>query len=270
MKTKFATRSFITCPPEKVLLELDLSAAESHVVARLADDPNMIDQLDNGDLHLYSAKNIYQDPTLTKADELKRYIGKKMNHSCAYRASAIKVAEFINKEGAMTVSVAQVKVWHARWHTAFNIKSWWADIESRLRSNNGVLTTAYGKKRKFWGFYDNDLLKAATAFEPQSVVSYHMDGAIHPELNIAGGLLEIQKQITSRNPEIKMINTSHDSVLIECPRDISTEIAIHCKTLLTRPLIVNGHMFTIPVDCERYDRRWKEDGEKLVGDTFRG
>jgi len=268
MKQKLAVRSFITCDPANVLLELDLSAAESHVVARLANDSNMIEQLDHGDLHLYSARNIYQDPSLTKVDELKRYIGKKMNHSCSYRASAIKVAEFINKEGAMTVSVAQVRVWHARWHTAFNIKYWWQDIEQRLRDNNGTLTTAYGKKRKFWGFYDNDLLKAATAFEPQSVVSYHMDGAVHPELGIVGGLLEIQNQITSKQSEIKLINTSHDSVLIECPRVISTEIAIHCKTLLTRPLIVNGHLFTIPVDCERYDRRWKEDGEKLVGDTF--
>lgn len=270
-KQKVAVRSFVTCEPENVLLELDLSAAESWVVAHKVDTPIMREQLTSGDLHLYSARMIYQDESLTKADELKRYMGKKMNHSCGYRAQPEMVASGINKEGGITVSVRQVRIWHERWHAAFNIKPWWDDIEGRLRRDNGVLITAYGKKRKFWGWIDNNLLKAATAFEPQSVVSYHMDGAVHPELGVKGGLIEIQKQITSRSKnEIKLINTSHDSVLIECPRSISLEIALRCKELLTRPLMVNGHTFTIPVDCERYDRRWKEDAEQLKGDKFTG
>ena len=266
---KAAVRSFISCAPGNVLLELDLSAAESWVVAHLASDQNMIEQLKTGDLHLYSARMIYQNPNLTKADKDFRYIGKKMNHSCGYRASAEKVTEFINKEGQTTVSVRQTRVWHDRWHAAFNIKYWWADIEERLRRDNGTLVTAYGKKRKFWGFINSDLLKAATAFEPQSVVSYHMDGAIHPDIGIAGGLIEIQRQISMPSKgEIKLLNTSHDSVLIECPRGPSLDIALQCKDLLTRPLSVRGQTFTIPVDCERFDRRWKEDGEELKGDKF--
>jgi len=266
---KAAIRSFITCAPENVLIELDLSAAESWVVAHLANDQNMIEQLNEGDLHLYSAKMIYQNSLLTKLDKTERYIGKKMNHSCGYRASAEKIAEFINKEGEMTVSVRQVRTWHTRWHASFNIKLWWADIEERLRRDNGTLTTAYGKKRKFWGFINSDLLKAATAYEPQSVVSYHLDGAIHPDLGIKGGIIEIQKQITEPSKgAIKLLNTSHDSLLLECPRTSSLDITLQCKALLLRPLMVRGSVFTIPVDCERFDRRWKEDGESLRGDKF--
>lgn len=273
-KQKVALRSMITRPPGKVILELDLSAAESHVVARLADDPNMIYHLENGDLHLYSAKNIYENESLTKKNNpIERYIGKKMNHSCAYRASPTKVAEFINKEGEMTVSVAQVKIWHERWHRSFRIKYWWDDIERRLNENNGLLITAYGKPERFWltrdlyGRISSDDLKAATAFEPQSVVSHHMDGRIHPELGISGGLIEIQRQITKPSKgEILLINTSHDSCLLEVPEQLSLEVALHAKSLLTRPLVVNGHTFTIPVDCERYNRRWKESPEKLGDD----
>jgi DNA polymerase I-like protein with 3'-5' exonuclease and polymerase domains len=268
-KQKVAIRSFITCEPQNVLLELDLSAAEAWIVAHKIDSPIMREQLAHGDLHLYSAMMIYQRSDLTKADKMERYMGKKMNHSNNYRAGAEMVATGINKEGGFTVSVRQVRIWWDRWHAAFNIKPWWDDIEYKLRRDNGTLVTAYGKKRKFWGWINNDLLKAATAFEPQSVVSYHMDGAVHPDLGVRGGLLEIQRQITKpSNNEIKLINTSHDSVLIECPRLISLEIAQRCKELLTRPLVVNGHTFTIPVDCERYDRRWKEDGESLVDGSF--
>lgn len=265
MKIKHAIRSIITCAPTNDLIELDLSGAESWIVAHLADDENMIRELTSGDLHWYSAHGIYDVDYNSPKDKDQRYIGKKMNHSCGYRAKPPKVAEFINKEGKMTVSVRQVERWHEKWHRTFpNIRGvWWREIDEKLFRDR-TLITPYGKKRKFYGFLtDDDTLKQATAFIPQSTVSYHLDGAIHPELGIAGGLLEIKRQITDANPEILLIQTAHDSVLIECPKTISTEIAQHCKELLTRPLIVNGHTFTIPVDCERYPRRWKEDGEKM-------
>jgi DNA polymerase I-like protein with 3'-5' exonuclease and polymerase domains len=267
-KKKAAIRSFITCAPANVLIELDLSAAESWCVAHLANDQNMIQQLELGQLHQYSARMIFRDPSITKANKTEYYIGKRMNHLCGYRGSPEMLTTTINKDGEITVALRQIKVYHKLWHSTYNITNWWADIERRLRNNDGTLITAYGKKRKFWGFFNSDLLKAATAFEPQSLVSYHMDGAVHPDIGIPGGLLEIQRQITIPYPSIRLINTSHDSVLIECPRPISLEIALRCKALLTRPLMIHGQTFTIPVDCERYDRRWKEDGERLVGERF--
>lgn len=265
----YPIRSQITAPKDYCIVELDLSAAEAHVVARLSNDENMIFQLEHGDIHLYTARGIYENPNLTKDDNpMERYIGKKTNHTLNYQGSAEIVTKSINKEGQITVSVKQVRVWVQRWHSLFNVKTWWDDVEYKLRNNDMTLVTAYGKKRKFWGFLNDEVKRAATAFEPQSVVSYHLDGAIHPELGIKGGLFEIQNQITNKHKEIKIINTAHDSVVLEMPTKVSTEIALQCKALLERPLMVNGHIFTIPVDCERFDRRWKEDGEHLKGEHF--
>lgn len=263
---KVAIRSQICAPKGKVLIELDLSAAESWVVAHLSNDSNMQYQLAFGDLHSFTAQNIYRNPEIDKSElwKIERYIGKKTNHGSSYRMSAPTMAATINKEGGITVSIAQVKIWMERWHALYNLRYWWSEIDDKLRKG-GVITTAYGKRRRFWGFAnDTETQRQATAFEPQSVVSYHMDGKIHPELGIPGGLLEIKRLICDKNLEVLMTNTSHDSVILEAPERESTEIAIHAASLLKRPLIVNGQQFTIPVDCERYPHRWKEDGEALT------
>lgn len=252
----------IVASPGYSLISVDLSAAESWVVAHLANDSNMKRELAGGDLHSFSARVIYSIPQGQPVEDGQRYMGKKMNHSCAYRTSPNMLTIAINKEGGMTVSLPQVKRWHERWHAAFHIKYWWIEIEDKLRATR-TLTTCYGKRRRFYGIWNNDLLKEATAFEPQSTVAYHMNGAIHPELGIPGGLREIRKQITGPNPEIRMIQTAHDSVLIECPKAVELEIAERVSRLLYRPLIVNGQEFTIPVDCVIYPERWEENGQKM-------
>ena len=255
-------RSIIRAPTDYSLISIDLSAAESWVVAHLASDANMKRELATGDLHSFSARVIYNKQEGAPVEKQERDMGKTMNHSCAYRTSPNMLTMAINKKGGMVVSLPQVKRWHERWHRVFNIRYWWMEVEEKLRLTR-TLTTCYGKRRRFYGIWNNDLLKEATAYEPQSTVGYHMNGAIHPDLGIPGGIRDIRNQITSRNPEIRMIQTAHDSVLIECPKAVELEIAERASRLLHRPLVVNGQEFTIPVDCVIYPERWEEDGKKM-------
>ncbi len=259
-------RSIIRAPKGKVLLAHDLSAAESWVVAHLANDQNMKRELDGGDLHSYSACLVYTLPvdlSLEKKERYKhvsktqRYIGKKTNHSKAYRTSPRKGAEFINKEGGVTVSEAQVKVWFDRWDAGYNLRYWWNEIDSKLNKDRTLITT-YGRKRIFYGLWNNDLLKEATAYEPQSTVADHMNGNVHDDLGIEGGILTVKNKIFDKHSEIKGIQTAHDSLLTECPEEIAEEVGEQITDILRRPLIVNGEMFTIPVDFDIYDHRWTE------------
>lgn len=260
---KLPLRSIICAPAGKSLISLDLSAAETWIVAHLANDPNMISQLATGDIHSFSARVVFEKSLADPVSEQERYIGKKVNHSASYRTSPYKMCEFINKEGNITVSLHQVKQWHARWHSTFMIRQWWNDIEERLRIQNRRLTTTYKRSRTFYGLWNDDLLKEATAYEPQSTVADHMRGRLHPELQIPGGIREIRKQITSQYPEILEIQTAHDSILLECPTSLVSEIGERCYRLLKRPLIIRDSTFTIPVDCDIYPERWGEGKRKL-------
>ena len=264
--SKLAIRSMYHAPPGKLLCAFDLSAAEAWIVAYLARDENMKRELRDGDLHSFSACGIFDIPVdLNIAGKKKyahvpkeqRYVGKKMNHAGNYRTGPFKIAEFINKEGIISISVAEAKKFHAKWLSTFNLQNWWSEIDY-IASTTRTMTTEYGFRRKFWGVYNDDLKKEMTAFEPQSTVADHMHGAVHPELGIRGGNLGIYHDIVKPSRgEIVMCNTAHDSVMLEVPKALVESVVPHVISLLRRPLIIKGEEFTIPVDAE-VGERWGE------------
>jgi DNA polymerase I-like protein with 3'-5' exonuclease and polymerase domains len=263
---KYPIRSQYCAPPSKLLCGFDLSAAEAWVVAYLANDPNMKRELANGDLHSFSAIGIFDIkvdlsvPGKEKYSHItkeQRYVGKKMNHAGNYRTGPFKIAEFINKEGIISISVAEAKKFHAKWLSTFNLHNWWSEIDY-IAASSRTMTTVYGFRRKFWGVYNDDLKKEMTAFEPQSTVADHMHGAVQRELGIRGGNLAIYEDIVlpSRGA-IAMCNTAHDSVMLEVPKSLVSSIVPEVISLLRRPLIIKGEQFTIPVDAE-VGERWGE------------
>jgi len=263
---KLPIRSMYVAPKGKTLCGFDLSAAEAWIVAYLAADENMKRELAGGDLHSYSAVGIFDltvdlsVPGKAKYKDIpdeKRYVGKKMNHAGNYRTGPFKIAEFINKEGIISISVADAKRFHQKWLATFNLQNWWNEIDM-IANSTRVMKTVYGFERRFWGVYGDDLKKEMTAFEPQSTVADHMHGAVHPELGIRGGNLGIYEDIVLPSKgEIAMCNTAHDSVMLEVPTPLVSSVVEQCISLLKRPLVVKGEMFTIPVDAE-VGERWKE------------
>lgn len=265
--TKLPLRSMYVAPKGKMLCAFDLSAAEAWIVAYLSSDSNMKRELDGGDLHSFSATGIFDiavDLTIPGKkkyagliSEEQRYVGKKMNHAGNYRTGPFKIAEFINKEGMISISVADAKRFHAKWLGTFNLQNWWSEIDY-IASTTRTMQTVYGFRRKFWGIYGDDLKKEMTAFEPQSTVADHMHGAIQPEVGVRGGNLAIYEDIVLPSKgEIVMNNTAHDSVMLEVPIQLVNEIVPQVISLLRRPLIIKGEQFTIPVDAE-VGERWKE------------
>lgn len=269
---KFAIRSMIHAPPGYTLISLDLSQAEAWVVAYLAFDDKMKTALSKGDIHTLTGCMFFDIPydsiedTKTMADrgsitKEQRYTGKKGNHAFNYRMGPERAAQVINKEGIISVTVKQTKIYHKKYHEFYNLKGWWNDIESTIKATR-TITTPYGFKRKFYGEWNDSLWKAATAFVPQSTIADHMFGAIQKENPHPGGLLEIKRQILDRTREIRATNTSHDSVILEVPVPIYKEIAEQAAGLLRRPMVVNGEEFTVPVDAE-VGERWGQDMEKI-------
>jgi len=258
MKQSYPIRSIIRARDGCSLISVDLSAAEAWIVAYLANDLNMQRELREGDVHKFAASIVFQKALEDVTKIERNEVGKPCNHSLNYRTSANKLCETINKKGVITVSLPAAKTYWNRWHSVFNVRFWWSEIDDKLRRDR-TLVTPYGRKRTFFGLWNDDLLKEATAYVPQSTVADHMNGNVQDELGIEGGLLTIHNRIIKKHDdEIKMIQTAHDSVVIETPRTIISEIAEEVVSILRRPLVVNGETFTIPVDCDIYPERWGE------------
>lgn len=260
---KYKIRSMICAPKGKVFVSCDLSQAETWVVAYLSNSVEMKDALLNSDIHKRTAAAIYnREFNLVTVDE--RYTGKRINHASSYRMSPERFTQVYNKDSPIPISIKQSREYSLIWHNLYpEIKDfWWRDIESQLNKSRS-LTTPYGRKRIFFQQWGQDLFKEATAFVPQSTVADHFNGMLHPKLGILGGLLEIKRQIVDKYPgEIKIVNQSHDSAMLEVPLRMATEIGLQCMSQLRRPIPINGEECTIPVDCE-IGERWGEL-EKLV------
>jgi hypothetical protein len=249
MKQKF--RSMFIAPPGKYLLSIDLSQAESWVTAYEAKDENMKFSLQNGDIHTDTAVVIHDKPKEEISKEM-RYGAKRINHGSNYGMGAQKQAETINLESNeppyLIVTVPQVKIWQDKWHGHYwRIREWHGEIREKVRLDKTLINT-YGARRTFYGQVpigdSGNFWNECYSEIPQSTIAYHFTGMVHPQLGIKGGLKEIRRQIGIP------INMSHDSCILEVDKNIINEVAELAISLMKRPMIINGEIFTIPVDAE--------------------
>lgn len=250
----------IVAPKGKLLVSIDLSQAETWVSAFLANEPNMKNSLMNGDIHRDTAAYLDNCPA-DQVTPTARYTGKRCNHALTYRMSYLRLVQVVNKESDkppyVVLSYPQGKRIFERWHQLYNLKNWWSQIEYELGQNARTLTTPYGRVRTFFAGWGQELFKEATAYVPQSTVADHLNGAVHPELGIEGGLLTVYRKFVKQKNIISIINQSHDSFIAEVDKRLVDEIGPQLVGLIKRPLVVNGETFTIPVDCE-VGERWGE------------
>lgn len=249
----------VCAPKGKLFVACDLSQAETWIVAWLANEQTMKHFLLTSDIHTETGAWIFDKPFAEVITE-ERYIGKQNNHASAYDMRAPRMAQVINKKSDeppyVTVTIPQCRKFQEKWHGLFpGIHMWHNDTKNQLSQNNFTLVTPYGRKRQFFGNWDDQLFKKAYAHVPQSTVSDHFHGCVQVELGIEGGLLGVRKNIVT--DEIKLINDSHDSCMLEVPKEVALEIGERVRAQLLRPLIVNGEEVTIPVDLE-IGERWGE------------
>jgi DNA polymerase I - 3''-5'' exonuclease and polymerase domains len=273
---QYKIRSMVIAPKDHVLVQFDFSQAESWIVAFLSNEQNMKNALMYGDIHTETAGSAlfykhtgcnHQWVKKTKTCSVcgkvvtteMRYSGKRTNHASAYRMKGPKLATIINKDSDkppyVTVTNREAKDYIDGWHSYYNIKGWWHEVEEQLNRNRTIIT-CYGRKRVFYSAWGEELFREATAHEPQSTVADHANGAIHPELGIKGGFLEVYNQFHVPG-RIQIINQSHDSILNIVHKKDLDDIVPQIHKLLARPIALRGEMFTIPVDCE-YGERWGE------------
>jgi hypothetical protein len=210
----------ITAPKGKLLVACDLSQAETWVVAWLANEQNMKHFLLTSDIHTETAREIFDKRGDIEIITEERYIGKQNNHANSYDMGPVRQAQIINKKSDeppyVTVTIPQCRGFQAKWHGLYlGIRPWHGSIKYDLQANNMTLITPYGRKRQFFGNWDETLWKKAYAHIPQSTVSDHFHGVVQPELGIKGGFRTVCETICT--DEIRIVNDSHDSCMLEVP-----------------------------------------------------
>jgi DNA polymerase-1 len=124
-------------------------------------------------------------------------------------------------------------------------KEWWRYVEAQLRSVH-QLTTILGRQRYFFGnARDPDIIRAAVAYEPQSVTADTIDR----------GILKLWKS----NLPIQILLQVHDSVLFQFPEEMEDEIVPKALKMIEQDVqLKGGRTFRIPAEA-KVGYNWSDD-----------
>lgn len=203
-------RRMLVADPGKKMAYVDLEQAESRVVAFCSGDENYIKAFDSGDLHTTVAKMCW--PELPWEGNMKadrkvadqpyyrhfsyRDIAKRLGHATNYNGAARTLA------GILKIPEDVVVRFQEAYFRAFPvIKRWHSEVARKLQTQ-GYIVTALGRKRNFLGRrWDDNTLREAIAFEPQSTV---------------GEILNLFLWRVWKNaPTVEILAQIHDAILFQ-------------------------------------------------------
>jgi len=229
--------SFIA-DPGCLLYKVDLSQVESRLVAYMSQDLNMMRVFeDGGDIHCLVASMLYGIP-LNKLNKQspERDPAKVVGHAANYKVGPNKLS---SEAG---VSVAEAKVLLEKYYSRFNIGKWHDSVVEELAKNRSI-TTPFGRKRKFFGMWSDELFRSAIAHNPQSTAVDHINQA----------LTRIYKRIPK---DIKFLLQVHDELVFNCPKGKIQYLDTIVRNELKKPIIINNREVIIPLDIQ-IGQTWK-------------
>ena len=221
-----------------IFLGADLSQAEARVVAWLAKEERLIQLFESGgDIHRKTAGMIFgKEEAEVSQDE--RQMAKRIVHASNYGMGPRKFAQTAG------VREGEARRLQDRYFAAFpKIKVWHLQIQDTLRRTR-ILRTPMGRIRQFLASWNEELLREAYAYVPQSTVSDILND----------GLIQLW-----RTSQAELLLQVHDSVVVQCPEGLETVEGVKGALLgcLTRTILINGRPLTIPVDV-KVGRNWEE------------
>ncbi len=249
-------RQIFVADEGKKLAYLDLEQAESRVTAYVSGDEAYIEACESDDLHVFVAKMVWPelnwsgDPELDKEKAeatfwhhwSRRDLSKRGGHLLNYYGQPKSNAKNLH------VSIEVMTKFYRNYFRVFKgIKQIHSDVSIEIQTGRPPrIVTPLGRARLFFGrSYDDDVLRKAIAYRPQSTVA--------DILNL--GMWRIWKYM----PDVQLLAQLHDAVLIQYDDDprVEQDVLGRAIVLMTIPVMVTDiarrggvtRRMVIPVDA---------------------
>ena len=238
---------------DHVLIEMDLSQAESRAVAWKSRDLDLIEAYSSGiDVHKQTASNIFQIP-MDDITDPQRYTGKRVNHAANYDMGPPKFAIVYNKDAAKNkvelININEAQIFMYRHHLAHpSIKQTYHRELIEEVSRTKTLFNVWGRRVVFHDRVGQELFRQAFAWWAQSLV---------------GDLTNI---IFDRIADVvRIVNQGHDSLMAHTHKDRVMETIKIMWTAAQIPITIEGRELVIPVDF-KYGTHWGRSMKKIEYD----
>jgi DNA polymerase I-like protein with 3'-5' exonuclease and polymerase domains len=244
-------RKCFQAKPGHVLVQIDLSQAESRYVAYDGPDPKLMELLETGkDVHTFVAGRIFnKNPDMIGKNSKERQLGKKAGHASNYGTGPKTFAEMclVDLDHYITDHEA-ARIIEAYYGVFPGIRRRQLRIQDEIRKTK-TLRTPLGRERIFHDYIGDNLFREAYAYAPQSTI---------PDITNA-----LMRYLHQTFEEARFLVQVHDSILIEVEEGRQYELAEAARDYGSwHPKIeLMGGRLIIPVDCE-WGTHW-EPMEKM-------
>lgn len=224
-------------------VEADLSQAEARVVAWKAEERKLIDAYARGeDVHSLTAGIVFAYPVKKGMPE--RQTGKTIGHASNYTMGPRKLVDVVFRDNDLVISEKEARLRQNRYYQGFpNIKSvFHREIRVELQSKRRTLTNPFGRVRKFYQPWGDELFRMAYSHYAQSTVA---DVVNHGMIRCWDALPKVG---------VRIVAQIHDSLLFEVPKDYIGEgfkpLLREIVGLMTIPFQIKGRELIIPVEIK--------------------
>lgn len=252
---------YVPSDPEWCFVEADFSSGENRLTALYAHDHDRLRRLATPGYneHKHNASiffNIPIEEIVKDADpDLPYAKGKKINHGLNYGEGARKIAQ---DNGLDEKEVRQaIDNWRrANPHTVS-----WHDRTTKTAQRDGVLTNVFGRKRWFW---TTSTYTESLAFLPQSsladIIYRAMIGLLYERINWPAELALKASPVLSPLPyPARFLLQVHDSLLVECPKEIIPQVIAAMKATMQQPWTqLGGYSFPAEFKVGEPGASWGE------------
>lgn len=201
-------RHIFVAGPGNVLVVADFSQIEIRVAGELSRDPEIRGAYERGeDLHKAIVSDLEGKP-VEEVTKDERQLGKAINFGLQFGMGARKLAFYAATSYGVEMSESDSERAYTAYHKRFNVYSSWCDMQRNNSRRSGFCRTPMGKVRKL-----------AEGEEYTKAVNTPVQGGA-AEVSYAA-LIELRKRLKDTNSGVKILNTVHDEIILECPKPLA-------------------------------------------------
>lgn len=247
-------RALVCAPPGYTFVEADFSQVELRVAAMLSGDPKLRELFVIGaDIHantaeLVSGKKLAEiDPKEAKEWRKK---AKAVNFGFLYGMGAKKFQEYARDKYGVAFSIDESRHIRQKFFAAYSGLQPWYERQERVALLNGYVRSPCGRLRHLPGIHSPD------DFDKHQAIRQAINS---PVQGFASDMtLMSVVDITRLLPQVGIVGTVHDAILMEIPDDQVEEVLPQIKSIMECPptLTELGVRLTVPIIAEVTVGNW--------------
>lgn len=221
-------KMFVASEQDWVILQADYSQIELRVAAICANEPTMLQAyIDDKDIHKITPASIFNKKVEDVTKE-ERQAGKSLNFGLIYGMSARGLVMYSKKGYGVDMSEEQAEQYRNRYFKLYSTLPKWYDKIKKEASSTGNVKNLFGRKRIIENI--NSPNKYLRGEAERKCYNSPVQSSASDMLILS--LYNINKYLKEKSIRARIINTVHDSIVLECHKDDLIKTAKIVKTIM--------------------------------------